>query len=379
MRYLLGLVLIAIVGVHGYIFAETGTVDPCRGTVQRAIQNHLDDKNGGLGALMMLNPAFESIAASKMRSKGIGTCYWSALTGDEPALAGASDDPSTHARVEIKIPDASELVEASIDGDVSKVKALLAQKADVNGRDGKGRIALIEAAKKSRVEVVETLLASKADVNASEANGRTALYYALMRDLTVPRLLLEAGAKVNDDINKPYDSAFATTVMTYGSQQKRGSKQDLASEFRPLVRALLAAKVEPKTLDAAFTYAVLYGLADAVQVLVDAGANVNTVEPNGGTGLMSASTSPFIQSEDARLALIKVLVLAKSDVNATKKDGTTALMVAAENGRLPIVRALIATGADVNARRTDQSMALQLASSHGHKDVVQVLASAGAK
>jgi hypothetical protein len=39
MRYLVGLVLMMIGGIHGYIFMETGTVDPCRGAVQRVIQS----------------------------------------------------------------------------------------------------------------------------------------------------------------------------------------------------------------------------------------------------------------------------------------------------------------------------------------------------
>jgi len=95
MRYLVGLVLMIIGGIHGYIFMETGKVDPCQGAVQRVIQNHINDKNTGLGALMMLNPAFESIAASKMRSEGIETCYWTALTGEDPAVAGSSNGTTT--------------------------------------------------------------------------------------------------------------------------------------------------------------------------------------------------------------------------------------------------------------------------------------------
>ena len=74
--------------------------------------------------------------------------------------------------------DEESLIAASGNGDLSRVKALLAAKVDVNAKADNGATALIAASQNGYEEVVQVLLQAKADVNAKTSNGTTALMQA---------------------------------------------------------------------------------------------------------------------------------------------------------------------------------------------------------
>lgn len=68
-----------------------------------------------------------------------------------------------------------------------------------------------------------------------------------------------------------------------------------------------------------------------------------------------------------------------ANVNATRIDGVTALMLASENGYAKVVRLLLEAGADINAAKFDGATALMLASQIGNTEVVRILLNHGAK
>jgi ankyrin repeat protein len=57
---------------------------------------------------------------------------------------------------------------------------LLANKAEVNARDNRGRTPLHEAAENGRKDVVELLLANKVEVNPKSNDGSTPLHEAAL-------------------------------------------------------------------------------------------------------------------------------------------------------------------------------------------------------
>ncbi|RJP74031.1 MAG: ankyrin repeat domain-containing protein [Candidatus Abyssobacteria bacterium SURF_17] len=67
-----------------------------------------------------------------------------------------------------------------------------------------------------------------------------------------------------------------------------------------------------------------------------------------------------------------------SDVNATAKDGGTALMVAAYLGHSDVVGLLIKKGANVDAQDNHGDTALRHAIMKEHSDIVQILLDSGA-
>ena len=68
-----------------------------------------------------------------------------------------------------------------------------------------------------------------------------------------------------------------------------------------------------------------------------------------------------------------------ADVNATNKNGETALMFAAQKNHIDAVRLCLDKGADVNARNGNDETALALAEKEDNTDIVNLLKSVGAE
>lgn len=92
----------------------------------------------------------------------------------------------------------SELIVASKNGDVGRVRFLLEDKADVNERQSNGVTSLIMASYGGYYDVVKILLENKADVNARQNNGATSLVAASYKGhYAIAKLLIDNKADVN--------------------------------------------------------------------------------------------------------------------------------------------------------------------------------------
>ena len=120
------------------------------------------------------------------------------------------------------------------------------------------------------------------------------------------------------------------------------------------------------------------GQIEAVQILVDAGADVDEQFDNGITALMVMSILRETET-------VRVLLEAGADVNATNNaDGGTALIFAVYGGSTETVSLLIESGADVNvtdagAGNEDGRTALSYAEEKDHAEITEVLKQAGAE
>jgi ankyrin repeat protein len=101
-----------------------------------------------------------------------------------------------------------------------------------------------------------------------------------------------------------------------------------------------------------------------------AGANVNATDKDGGTALMTAC-------ERLSLRVVKELLSAGALPNiALPRDGRTALMFCCF--RPDLISALVAAGVDVNARAKDGTTTLMLVVRQGFPEAVGILIEAGA-
>ncbi|GEM_PF-594365 len=250
-------------------------------------------------------------------------------------------------------PDYNKLIEASatalmaavLGGNLDLVRSLLDQKA---------RMAVTESAIGGRIFYFRILSLPReiADVNATyHPHGTTVLMAAALQGhLAMVQLLLEKGADVQaKDMNGATASDHAAT------KGHAEIVQLLKGESVPNNRIISAAS---------------NGNTDLVQILLTAGANVNTKDTEGRTVLMLAvSHGHFFTA--------KVLLDRGADVNAKSNTGLTSLMYAAMNGDTSIVQALLAKKADVNAKNNKGETAIIYAK--GNHYIIKLLKDAGAK
>src|SRR5271157_4036587 len=117
-------------------------------------------------------------------------------------------------------------------------------------------------------------------------------------------------------------------------------------------------------------YAAALGSLDAVKLLVEAGAGVNTANDFGATPLMWCAGD---------VAKVRYLLSKGADVRARSKVGRTPLAIAAAyDGSAEIARLMIEKGADVKAVDESRASVLAIAASVNNLEVARLLVAKGA-
>jgi ankyrin repeat protein/predicted TIM-barrel fold metal-dependent hydrolase len=249
-------------------------------------------------------------------------------------------------------------------GDLAKVKAFIEEGFDVN-KKVYGCTPLHCAARYGHKEVVELLIAEGADINAKDSRGRTPLYLAMYQDrkevakllasrsgdvslhtaayigdLQTVEKLIDAGANVNANIQgvtalhlaaKAGEIAVAKLLIANGADVNAG-------EWTPLQEAASRSK-------------------EMVELLVTKGADINTGK---WTPLHNAVYGPY--------EIVELLISKGANVNARDALGRTPLFYAQHQGRTKIVELLRKHGAEEN--RTSQSASKNIGLSYSNKPYV---------
>ena len=144
---------------------------------------------------------------------------------------------------------------------------------------------------------------------------------------------------------------------------------------RELVQLLLSAGADVNTKNSAGETLLMMLDGDATNDLIwdllNAGAKVNSRDNEGNTPLLAAT---HVDSPE----LIKTLLDAGADVNARNKKGETALMNAAAEGNVNVVRVLILAGSEINALDEKGQNALFYATDSSHTAAIRLLRAHGA-
>jgi ankyrin repeat protein len=252
----------------------------------------------------------------------------------------------------------SRLIQAVRDGNVEAVRALIKQNVNVNTPQADGATALHWAAYQDDLTMADVLIAAKAAVNAANQLGVTPLYLACENGsaLMVGKLL-KAGASPN--VALPSGETLLMTAARAGSAS--------------VVRALLAAGADVSAREkmqsqTALMWAVSEQRSDVVQALIEGGADLRArsrirkevVDMGGEEEAGNETTEGTIIDEGGFTPLLfaartgnvdaaRMLLEAGVDVNETKPDGASALVVAAHSAQEKVALFLLEKGADPNA------------------------------
>ncbi|HET9010651.1 MAG TPA: ankyrin repeat domain-containing protein, partial [Gemmatimonadaceae bacterium] len=282
------------------------------------------------------------------------------------AVVAAALLQATTAAAAGKVP----LVDAADRGDLSAVRTLLTQKADVNAAREDGLTALHAAVNADRLDIAEALLRAGANASAKDRYGLTPIYLASLNG-SVPLIqrLLEAGADPN-----AVDPGGETALMT-------ATRTGAVGAMRLLIdRGAQVDAREPEFQQTALMIAARENHAPAVELLIKAGASINAqtrkgptpnfVPPCKGTGCGSEGvginrgglpdrgrraevkggmTPLLYAARDGHVESARLLVAAGADLELGDGNAIRPLLMAALNGQIEVARLLIERGANVNA------------------------------
>ena len=257
-------------------------------------------------------------------------------------------------RAWILIAIASLLVPASL----TSAQGLQAAAARDASRQG---LRLIDAVKRQELPAVRALLAQRVDVNATEADGSTALHWAAQRnDLALVDLLLNARANVKAA------TRYGITPLYFAALNGNAA----------MVERLLNAGADPNTPShegqPALMTAALNGNPEAVRLLLVRGAKIDATEPyKRQNALMWAAA-------EGNTAAALVLLEAGANLHAKSAGGLTPLLFAVRNAHIETARALLDHGANVNDVAPDGSSALGMAVVNAYFELASVLLDYGA-
>jgi len=269
--------------------------------------------------------------------------------------------------------------------DIRLLSLLLSLKIDSNIRDNGQMTALMLAVENQSRSVVRELLTVRGNVNYKNERQQTALSIAQKKGYSrIEKMLLARGAK---DFNK------------LSRQTRRLTQQDLARQremlitkgpfkgwtplmvavwsgdkvlFKKLLRSDNTINAVDKDGYTALIRAAWKGRLSMLKSLLSEGADINHQSGQKLTALMVAA-------REGHISIVNYLVRKKANVSLVDLRGQTALHFASRAGVEKIANILsLSDGHIVNVRRKDGKSAIMIAANRGYKKVLVTLLKHGA-
>lgn len=240
------------------------------------------------------------------------------------------------------------------------VQLLLKLNADVNTKNNYGETALMFAAQYADTKTVALLLEANADINVIDNSGRTALIWALLHvwtDIEIVRLLVKNGAQIN----------IADNILITAVQNGQDTKT-----IKLLIKKCSQSMNFSNYSTALLAYVRLGIFDETARLLIEKGADVNIMDNNGWTPLMLAAMhnnyelthlllkngakvntdglTAFMVATNysSDLKTMELLLEYGANVNSVDNYGQTALMYAVKNlCNFDVVIYLLNNGADI--------------------------------
>jgi ankyrin repeat protein len=297
---------------------------------------------------------------------------------------------------------ASAVADAAMRGDLARVKALVAERADVSLPQGDGMTALHWASRSGAADIARLLLDAGADVKAVTRLGRyTPLHLAAQEG---------AGEVVGQLLARGADAGAVTTTGAVPLHFAAASGSVTASSALLDRRANPNVK-EPQWGQTPLMFAAAAGRTEAVKRLVAGGADVAITARVIDISARNRDDSAESRARNARIAAIQKQRAAEraaaglAPVNgaargarpSTDNDagnepeplgyadlvgahgGLTALLLAVRDGHADAALALVGAGADINqVSLSDHTSPLLMATINGHFDLAKQLLDRGA-
>jgi ankyrin repeat protein len=313
---------------------------------------------------------FEEVSVSKTFTGLLG-CALLTLAG----TAAAADD--------------LRLIQAVKQQDAAAAQALIRQKVDINARQPDGATALHWAAYHDDVRLLGALIGGGANVNAvnelgvtplflASQNGNAAVVAKLLDAKADPNLVLPTGESPLMAASRAGSAAAVEALLAHGAQANAAENSQhqtalmwaVAAQHPEVARLLVRSGADIKLRTKVTVRWVYTGMRFVAAPPSDTSDTIRQVPEGGFSALLLAAQQGDVQS-------INLLLEAGADVDDTAPIGTSALVVAAHSGHGAAAKTLLDRGADPNRDGAGYT-ALHAAVLRGDLDLVKALLGKGA-
>lgn len=254
-------------------------------------------------------------------------------------------------------------------GNLSQVRKLISQGADVNATDANGFTPLRIAVMTSQAAIVNELIRAGAKVEPAPENQQTLLDIALFTEQPeIVEALLNAGASPNETTaahsTTPLGMIFAAANEEMLEQRRLSEEYTLSPERMRMTRLLVDAGADLEHVEFGHTrlmQAARFGDEELARCLLAAGVDVNRVMQDDVHEMEVSALS--IAAERGHGEVVTLLIQHGADVNFQSRIGAkaTVLIDAVGSKKAQVVRELLAAGADKSRKTTQGYTALDYA------------------
>ncbi len=260
------------------------------------------------------------------------------------------------------------VADAAQEADLTMVRTLIGQGADVNVPQGDGMTAMHWAAFHDDLELARALVSARADVDrGTRVGGLQPLWMASTNgSADMIRLLVDAGANVNTP-----NGTGATPLMAAAMSGSVDAVAQLLDE------GAFANARETANGQTPLMFAAWEDRADVIRLLVERGAHVGltswvvsmteqqydtdgnrlpTRRPRapGGNSVMGGMTALLFASREGHLAAVEALVEGGANPDQVAgSEGSSPMVIAIANGHYTVAKYLLDAGADPNVANVD--------------------------
>lgn len=200
-----------------------------------------------------------------------------------------------------------QLIYASGNKDINKVKELIDLGVDINQIDHMGYTALLYATNDGEKEIVELLIKSGANVNIISNFGSTALIAATsFNDDRIVKLLINAGANLNHK-----SIAFTPLIIA--------ARKNCQMAAKLLIEAGADLNVKDHEGNTALIFASQFARKEIANLLINAGADINIQNNFGETALILAE-KPYDNDENEKFYKKEIIKLLINHTNSWKRE-----------------------------------------------------------
>lgn len=249
--------------------------------------------------------------------------------------------------------NAQDLWTAAAEGDTKTIRQLLKDGHDVNALGSAlGSTALTYAVLQNHPKAVRLLIKNGADATAGAMDGNTALHAAVFLGYDkVAKELLRAGADPSQANNQGQTPAMVAGTDWASTEAIASMLQIVVNEDDVTTGREKAIKLIDKQIDklarSDIWLAVYAGKDRYVKRLVRKVEDLNAIDDSRQATLIGVAATLGLAN------IVDILADAGADVNAQGADGATPLLIASFFGRAETVKVLLEHGADKSIANND--------------------------